>query len=64
MYSTNLTTRRERREAQQQQKNTVSTWHNGRFGCWDWSELTPQEQEAHIAAQQRNQYVQTFGIYA
>jgi len=55
---------RERREAAQRERETISTWHNGRFGCWLWSELTETEQRAHMAALQRNQYVQLFGVYA
>jgi hypothetical protein len=64
MNSASLSTRRERREAQQEQKSILSTWHNGRFGVWSWYELTPLEQQSHLAAQKRNEYIQTFGIYA
>lgn len=64
MTQTEFATRRERREQERQAKNTVSTWHNGRFGVWQWSQLTPFEQQQHLAAQKRNQYNQLFGIYA
>jgi hypothetical protein len=63
MNATQNSTRRDRREAAQREKETISTWHNGRFGTYLWSELTPQEQRNHMAALARNQYVQLFGVY-
>lgn len=60
--SSHIATRRERREASREL--TVSTWHAGKFGVWRWSELTPEEQQAHTEAQKRNQYVSLFGIYS
>ena len=65
MNTTQLTTPVTRRERRQSSKElTVSTWHNGTFGVWPWSELTPEEQQAHMEAQKRNQYVSLFGIYS
>jgi len=47
----------------------LKTWHNGRYGLWRWSQLTPQEQAAYAKqaeehAQRRAAYVQEFGIYS
>jgi hypothetical protein len=64
MNITNFTSRRERREAAQREQESVSTWHNGRFGVWPWDELAPQEQRDYLEAQKRNQHVNLFGIYA
>ncbi len=63
MNNQTISTRKDRREAAQREKETISTWHNGRFGTYLWEELTPQEQVDHMAALQRNQHVQLFGIY-
>jgi len=64
MNTIDFTSRRERREAAQREQESVSTWHNGRFGKWAWSELSAQEQEDYKEAQRRNQYVVLHGIYA
>lgn len=62
MTQVTLQSRKQRREDAKQL--TVSTWHNGQFGVWKWSALTSQERKAHQEAQERNQYVQLFGVYA
>ncbi len=65
MNTTQLTTpitRKERREASKEL--TVSTWHNGTFGVWPWSALTPQEQREFEEARRRAAYCSVFGIYA
>lgn len=64
MNNQTISTRKDRREAAEREKQAISTWHNGRFGTYLWEELTPQEQVDHMAALQRNQYVSLFGIYA
>jgi hypothetical protein len=61
-FSTPITTRRERRQSSKEL--TVSTWHNGTFGVWPWSDLSEQEKREFEESRKRAMYVQTFGIYA
>ncbi|HEX3642699.1 MAG TPA: hypothetical protein VHV10_15545 [Ktedonobacteraceae bacterium] len=62
MNAIQMQSRKERRE--DAKALTVSTHHNGRFGVWKWTDLTEQERAWYMEAQRRNQYVQTFGVYA
>jgi hypothetical protein len=64
MNNQTISTRRDRREAARKERDSVSTWHNGQFGVWEWTELTIQEQIEFEMARRRSAYVQTFGVYA